>query len=190
MKAKRLVNLLVLIALTISGTTVQANSNNPNGHKNQEAVFAAGWFWGVEADFLDTPGVVATEVGYTGGRTSNPNYEQVCSGNTGHAEAVHVTYDPQKISFKKLVERFLRIHNPRYDNSHVRGGQYRSEIFYYSPEQALVARQVISEQEKMDKTKFYTQVSKAVPFYRAEEYHQKYNQKNNGAFCGGWFKKK
>ncbi|MBX9723575.1 MAG: peptide-methionine (S)-S-oxide reductase, partial [Candidatus Obscuribacterales bacterium] len=74
----------------------------------------------MEADFLDTPGVVATEVGYTGGRTSNPNYEQVCSGNTGHAEAVHVTYDPQKISFKKLVERFLRIHNPRYDNSHIR----------------------------------------------------------------------
>lgn len=144
----------------------------------------------MEADFLDTPGVVATEVGYTGGRTSNPNYEQVCSGNTGHAEAVHVTYDPQKISFKKLVERFLRIHNPRYDNSHIRGGQYRSEIFYFSPEQALVARQVISEQEKMDKTKIYTKVSKAVPFYRAEEYHQKYNQKNTGAFCGGWFKKK
>ncbi len=144
----------------------------------------------MEADFKDTPGVVSTEVGYTGGRTSNPNYEQVCSGKTGHAEAVHVVFDPQKISYKKLVERFLRIHNPIFDNSGVRGGQYKSAIYYYNPEQAKVARETISEQEKLKKAKLFTQVSEAVPFYRAEEYHQNYNKKNFGAFCGGWLKKK
>ncbi len=144
----------------------------------------------MEADFQDTPGVVSTEAGYTGGKTSNPSYEQVCSGNTGHAEAVHVVFDPQKISYKKLVERFFHLHSPVYDNSHIRGGQYKSAIYYYNPEQEKIAREVISEQEKTKKHKIFTQVLKAQQFFRAEEYHQSYNKKNSGAFCGGFFKKK
>ena len=142
------------------------------------ADFAAGCFWGSEGTFRKVPGVIATEVGYEGGHTPNPTYAQVCDHTTGYAETVRVYYDPAKVSFQKLVDTFFENHDPTTKDQQGPdvGDQYRSAVFYHTPEQQKAAE---AEKDKRDKSGDYTgpivtQVVAASPFYRAEEYHQDY----------------
>jgi peptide-methionine (S)-S-oxide reductase len=151
------------------------------------ATFAAGCFWGVEETFLQTPGVLSTEVGYSGGTVENPTYEQVCYSATGHAEAVRVTFDPEKISYEKLLEIFFANHDPTTKNRQGPdiGDQYRSVIFFHSPEQESAARACIERLTSAKKYKrpIVTQIVPAAPFYRAEEYHQQYLRKSGRSSC-------
>ena len=152
-----------------------------------KATFGAGCFWGVEKVFGALDGVVSTQVGYVGGDLKDPTYEQVCSGRTGHAEAVEVTYDPSKIGFEDLVEVFFRHHDPttldRQGNDV--GTQYRSVIFYHTPEQKETAQKAkdLLGQAKIFKKPVVTEIAPAPQFYKAEEYHQKYLQKNPHGYC-------
>jgi peptide-methionine (S)-S-oxide reductase len=151
----------------------------------QTATFAAGCFWGVEAAFRQIPGVLDAVSGYTGGRTEFPTYRQVCGHTTGHAEAVEVTYDPQRVSYDQLLDAFWRIHDPTQVNRQGPdvGDQYRSAIFTHSDEQqstALASRE--REQRKLSRP-IATQIEPAARFWPAEEYHQRYFEKNGGAAC-------
>ncbi len=153
----------------------------------QTVLFGAGCFWGVEEAFDKLKGVTKTSVGYSGGTLKNPTYEDVCTHTTGHAEVVQVTYDPAVISFEKLVEFFYEIHDPTTVNRQGPdvGDNYRSAIFFTTPEQETVAREVIAKLTKSGEWKkpIVTQVELAGPYYRAEEYHQKYAEKHGGGFC-------
>jgi peptide-methionine (S)-S-oxide reductase len=146
------------------------------------ATFAAGCFWGVEASFSKIAGVLDTVVGYTGGTFPNPSYQMVCTGNTGHAEAVQVTFDPQKITYTDLVKAFFDLHDPTTRNRQGPdvGSQYRSVIFYHDPEQQKIAEQVKSDLDASGKYRYsiVTQIVPAGVFYRAEEYHQQYYAKH------------
>ena len=148
-----------------------------------KATFAAGCFWHVEEIFSKTDGITSTTVGYTGGNKENPTYEDVCTDLTGHAEAVQVEYDPEKISYKELVKIFFENHNPTTLNRQGPdvGTQYRSGIFYHDNDQKNIASDMIEKLNPLAKEKFGTDiVTKVLPaskFYMAEEYHQKYFQK-------------
>jgi peptide-methionine (S)-S-oxide reductase len=153
------------------------------------ATFAAGCFWGVEAKFRQVPGVVDAMVGYTGGRTEHPTYKQVCTGTTGHAEAVQVTYDPAKVTYEALLEVFWRIHNPTTANRQGPdvGSQYRSAVFYHTPEQEAAARKskaALEASARWGDRPIVTQIAPAGPFWRAEEYHQRYLEKQGRGTCG------
>jgi len=157
--------------------------------KTEKAVFAAGCFWGVEQKFSQVPGVVKTVVGYTGGKTVDPTYEDVCTDKTGHAEAVLVEYDPGKVSYTQLLETFWKLHNPTtLDQQGVDvGTQYRSAIYYHSDSQQRMAVESKSALEKTGKykNKIVTEIVLAGTFYPAEEYHQKYYQKKGlSGGCG------
>lgn len=153
----------------------------------EKATFAAGCFWGVEATFRLLPGVLSTRVGYTGGQTSNPTYEDVCTDRTGHAEAVEVEYDPTKISYEQLLNVFWENHDPTTPNRQGPdwGTQYRSVIFFHSPEQESAAK---ASKEALDKSgrfrnKIVTQIVPGTTFYPAEDYHQQYLEKRGLATC-------
>lgn len=158
--------------------------NNPA--KLKTAVFAAGCFWGIEDAFMHMKGVVSTRVGYTGGKTKNPTYEEVCTDRTGHAESVEVTYDPSKISYDELLDSFWRMHDPTTANRQGPdvGTQYRSAIFYGNDAEKQAA---IASKEKLERSgkykKIVTEISPAGEFYQAEEYHQKYYQKTGRKAC-------
>ena len=143
-----------------------------------KATFAAGCFWGVEDKFRKLAGVISTQVGYTGGHTENPTYEQVCSDKTGHAEAVEITFDPEKISYKELLDVFWRIHDPTTLNRQGFdvGSQYRSAIFYHNDEQKKLALETKPENA-------VTEIVSASKFWRAEEYHQLYYEKTGRSGC-------
>lgn len=149
----------------------------------EKATFAAGCFWGVEAVFERTEGVEKTTVGYTGGKTKNPTYEQVCTGKTGHAEAVQIIYNPKIITYEQLLETFWMMHNPTQKNRQGPdiGTQYRSAIFYHNQEQKQIAEQ--SKKEKDLGVKIQTEITLAKEFYPAEEYHQKYLKKQDRTSC-------
>jgi len=152
-----------------------------------KALFAGGCFWGVQ-HLLDTvPGVVMTEVGYTGGHVVNPTYEQVSSGKTGHAEAVLVVFDPAKISYKELLSYFWKLHDPTQIDRQGPdvGSQYRSAIFYFTEEQNEIARQseIDFDNSHVFKNPAVTEIIAATPFYPAEEYHQNYIDKNPLTYC-------
>ena len=159
-----------------------------SGRATGAAVFAAGCFWGVEYKFEHVPGVLATEVGYTGGLTKNPSYADVCGDATGHAEAVRVTFDPAKITYEELVRKFFSFHDPTQLNRQGPdvGTQYRSAIFYLDDEQKRVAEAVKAEIEKSggSRKRIVTEVVPASEFFKAEEYHQKYFDKNKIKSCG------
>lgn len=146
-----------------------------------EAMFGAGCFWGVESAFRGLKGVLSTSVGYSGGTTENPSYEQVCSDQTGHAEVVHINYTPDLISYETLLKVFWQIHNPTTLNRQGFdiGTQYRSVIFFYSEEQKLAAESSLKELENSKKYSqpIVTAIEPAKVFYPAEEYHQHYYEK-------------
>lgn len=153
------------------------------------AILAGGCFWCVEAALLKLKGVVSIQSGYIGGEVSNPTYEQICSGTTGHAEAVRVEYDPSQISYQDLVEVFFHIHDPTTLNRQGAdvGTQYRSAIFYLSDNQREVATQVKEKLERSSEWKgqrFVTEIIPAAKFYPAESYHQDYFNRNpNQPYC-------
>ena len=152
-----------------------------------KASFAAGCFWGVEAAFRQVEGVLGTAVGYSGGRTENPTYESVCSGLTGHAETVEVEYDPAKLKYEQLLDVFWENHDPTTLNRQGPdvGEQYRSAIFFQTPEQEASARASKEKQEKSGRYKrpIVTEIAPASKFWRAEEYHQQYLEKRGLAHC-------
>jgi len=151
------------------------------------ATFGAGCFWGVEAAFQRVPGVIETAVGYSGGHAENPSYQDVCTDETGHAEVVQVTFDPAKVSFEELLQVFWGIHDPTQLNRQGPdvGTQYRTAIFFHSPEQEAVAKKSREALEASGKLRrrIATEITPAGKFYRAEEYHQKYLQKRGAASC-------
>jgi peptide-methionine (S)-S-oxide reductase len=146
------------------------------------ATLAGGCFWCLEAVYDQMRGVESVESGYMGGQAPNPSYEAVCTGRSGHAEVVQVTFDPKAVSYRELLEVFFAIHDPTQLNrqGHDTGTQYRSAIFYHSPEQKTVAEQVIAgfTKEKVFDQPIVTQVVPAEPFYIAENYHQEYFARN------------
>lgn len=150
-----------------------------------KATFAAGCFWGVEAAFQEVIGVLKTQVGYTGGKSKNPSYEQVCSDRSGHAEAVEVEFDPAKVSFEKLLGLFWSIHDPTTLNRQGpdEGTQYRSAIFYHSEEQKKAAFLSRGQQQHKRSKKIVTEIVPATTFYRSEEYHQNYLGKRGSKSC-------
>lgn len=151
------------------------------------ATFAAGCFWGVEAAFRQIPGVTATAVGYSGGNTPAPTYEEVCTDRTGHAEVVQVEFDPQKVSYQQLLEIFWSNHNPTTLNRQGPdiGSQYRSAIYFHTPQQQTEAE--ASKHDKNASGRFgrpiVTEITPASTFFRAEEYHQQYLEKRGQASC-------
>ncbi len=153
----------------------------------EKATFAAGCFWGVEARFQQLPGVIATAVGYEGGSLANPTYQQVCTDRTGHAEAVEIEFDPSKIGYQQLLDEFFALHDPTQLNRQGPdwGAQYRSVVFYHSPEQEKTAKETIARltAEKRFSKPIVTQVVPAETFWRAEEYHQKYLEKRGALSC-------
>jgi peptide-methionine (S)-S-oxide reductase len=153
----------------------------------ETAIFAAGCFWGVEELFRITPGVLSTEVGYTGGKTKNPTYEKVCADVTGHAEAVKIEFDPKVVSYEKLLELFWDNHNPMSLNRQGPdvGSQYRAGIFFTTPQQEKLAKQ--SKEKRQANGKYplpiVTEITPASEFYRAEDYHQQYLHKRGMGSC-------
>jgi peptide-methionine (S)-S-oxide reductase len=157
-----------------------------NTKKLQLATFAAGCFWGVEEAFSEIKGVKSTMVGYTGGWFNNPTYRDVCTGKTGHAEAVQVQFDPNEVSYEDLLEIFWSIHNPTTKNRQGPdiGSQYRSMVAYHTSEQELLAKESREGLERSGRLKgkrIVTEIVPSSPFYKAEEYHQKYYQKRGNS---------
>ena len=151
------------------------------------ATFGAGCFWGVEASFQRVPGLIDTVVGYSGGHRENPTYQDVCTDETGHAEVVQVTFDPAKVSYEQLLNVFWQAHDPTQVNRQGPdfGTQYRTAIFFHSPEQETIAKKSRAALEASGKFRrpIATEITPAGKFYRAEEYHQKYLQKRGAASC-------
>jgi peptide-methionine (S)-S-oxide reductase len=154
--------------------------------RTEKATFAAGCFWGVEDTFRKIPGVVNTQVGYAGGWTESPTYKQVCTDRTGHAEAVQIEYDPAKVNYQTLLEVFFENHDPTTRNRQGPdfGSQYRSAIYFHSAEQERLAK---AEKEKRDHSGDYvgpitTEIVAAGPFHKAEEYHQRYYEKQGVSY--------
>ncbi len=171
---------------TMTTEPIQPQAESPG--KLKRAMFGAGCFWGIEAAFRRMDGVVDAPVGYSGGHTEDPNYREVCTGRTGHAEVVLVEYDPEKISYDQLLDAFWEMHNPTTLNRQGPdvGTQYRSAIFYYDEEQKAAAE---ASRDRLQASPAYngraivTEITKAGPFWRAEEYHQRYLEKRGVEFC-------
>ena len=155
--------------------------------QNQVATFGAGCFWGVEAAFREVPGVLSTEAGFAGGTLVNPSYEDVCTDRTGHAEVVRVEFDPQQVSYGELLRVFWENHDPTQLNRQGPdvGTQYRSVIFYHTPEQEAEAQasKTAEEQSGKHQRPVVTRIEPAPAFYRAEEYHQQYLEKRGLKHC-------
>ncbi|MHB1048751.1 MAG: peptide-methionine (S)-S-oxide reductase MsrA [Bacteroidota bacterium] len=187
---KTFISILVVSVLMVSGSVAVGQSNKTKGKTMQHevATLGAGCFWCVEAIYQQLDGVIKVESGYSGGQTAHPTYEEVCTGRTGHAEVIQVTFDPQKISFKELLEVFFRTHDPTTLNRQGAdvGTQYRSAIFFHSDEQRKTAEAVKKETDaaKIWDDPIVTEIARFDAFYKAEEYHQNYyNQNANQAYC-------
>ncbi len=193
MRAPAVIALLLLMAFAwgcerpaeTAHTTEAAGSEG--GQIMERATFAAGCFWGVEAAFRQIEGVTDAVVGYTGGIVESPTYKMVCSDRTGHAEAVEVTYDPAVVSYEELLDTFWRVHDPTQLNRQGPdvGTQYRSAVFYHTPEQQAAAEAL---KRRLAESGTYrhpivTQIVPAVTFWRAEDYHQRYLEKRGLAHC-------
>ena len=153
----------------------------------QKATFGAGCFWGVEDVFSQINGVISTAAGYSGGNHKNPNYKDVCTGTTGHAEVVHLEYDSSTVSYETLLQAFWDNHDPTTLNRQGPdvGTQYRSVVFFHTPEQQISADSFKVQLEKKDQFKrpIVTEITEATTFYRAEDYHQKYLEKQGLSHC-------
>ncbi len=169
-------------------TTNPIQSENAPPGKVKQAMFGAGCFWGIEVAFRRLEGVVDAPVGYSGGHTENPTYQDVCTGETGHAEVVLVEYDPARISYGQLLDAFWQMHDPTTLNQQGPdiGTQYRSAIFYFDEEQKAAAE---ASRDRLQSSRPYrnrqvvTEITKAGPFWRAEEYHQRYLEKRGVEIC-------
>lgn len=153
----------------------------------EKATFAAGCFWGVEAAYRETKGVKSTAVGFMGGTTEDPTYKEVCTGQTGHAEVVHLEFDPEEVSYEQLLDVFWENHDPTTVNRQGPdvGSQYRSAIFYHTPEQKAAAeasKQRLEQSGKLTRP-VVTEIAPAGPFYMAEDYHQQYLEKRGLRTC-------
>ena len=146
----------------------------------QKIYFGMGCFWKPEEQFKNIKGILETEVGYTGGYKSKVTYEEVCQGNTGHAEVVKLSFDENVVSFEKILELFFKLHDPTQKDMQFPdvGTQYRSEIFYETDEQKKEAEEILNEKNKEFSGKIQTNISKVKNYCKAEEYHQKYIEKN------------
>ena len=166
----------------------ESSHSMDEGKELEKATFAAGCFWGVEAAFRQITGVIETAVGYTGGSIPEPDYKKVCSGRTGHAEAVGIIFDPAVVSYEKLLDTFWSIHDPTEVNRQGPdiGTNYRSAIFYHSPEQkkqAEASKARLESSEKYRGTIIATEIVPASRFWKAEEYHQQYYEKCGRGYC-------
>jgi len=154
--------------------------------KTEKVVLAGGCFWGMEDLFRKIPGITETKVGYAGGSASTANYLQVKQGDTGHAEALEITFDPEKVSLEKILRFFFTIHDPTTLNrqGNDRGSQYRSAIFYLKEDQKIVAQNVkaLATEKKIWPAEIVTEITKLEGFYEAEDYHQDYLEKNPGGY--------
>lgn len=148
--------------------------------ENNKAIICGGCFWSIEENFRTKPGIISTEVGYTGGKTDSPTYESVCSGKTGHAECVQLIFDKNIISYEKIIDLFFKMHDPTQKDMQFPdiGTQYRSEIFFINEEQKTIAINVRDKFNKLLDNKVVTNINPLTEFFRAEEYHQKYIEKN------------
>lgn len=178
----------VVIKLTGGKLEIMNQTNDRTSKDTQVATLGGGCFWCLEPLYADLQGVKDVVVGYSGGSVPDPSYEQVCTGRTGHAEVVQVTFDPETVSFREILEVFFAIHDPTTPNRQGAdvGPQYRSAIFYHDDDQRRVAEEVIQELEEEDiwGKPIVTEVSPIKEFYEAEEYHQEYYQKNpNQGYC-------
>lgn len=185
---------LVVASMILGGSVVGdepvrgAGANHAQGASEMEkATFGAGCFWGVEAAFRQVKGVVSTTVGYSGGTVQEPTYKEVCTDRTGHAEVVEVVYDPSKVSYEKLLDVFWSAHDPTQLNRQGPdvGTQYRSVVFFHTPQQEAAAK---ASKEKLERAGVYkrpivTEIVPAADFYRAEEYHQQYLEKRGLSQC-------
>lgn len=174
--------LLLTILFSFHAMAAPSGKANASASGTQTAILAGGCFWGMEEVFRQVPGVVSTEVGYTGGSIANPRYEQVSSGRTGHAEAIKIEFNPKDVSYSDILKTFFRMHDPTSLNRQGNdvGTQYRSEIFYMNDVQKNEAEKIISlvNQAKKWPAPVVTKLEPAKTFYAAEEYHQKYLVKN------------
>jgi peptide-methionine (S)-S-oxide reductase len=183
----------IVLALAVTAALIEGcpkkqerkNMSTSDESHLEKATFAAGCFWGIEAAFSKINGVKSTTVGYTGGHLQNPTYEQVCSGKTGHAEAVQITYDPKIVSYEELVEVLWKIHDPTTPDRQRQdaGYQYRSAVFYHSEEQQLAAEQSKQKAQSRFTNPVVAEITPAPTFYKAEEYHQKYLEKKGQKSC-------
>jgi peptide-methionine (S)-S-oxide reductase len=172
----------VVLALALAGSAAPGGSMK----KTETATIGGGCFWCVEAAYEGLDGVTSVVSGYAGGSKQNPTYEQVCGGNTGHAEVVQIVYDPSVISFADVLERFWRVHDPTTPNRQGAdvGTQYRSIILYESEAQRVAAERSVAEAQKEFASKIVTEIAPLKTFYPAEEYHQDYYAKNpNAGYC-------
>jgi methionine-S-sulfoxide reductase len=172
--------------INLTGTNVESPGAEITMDEGlQRATFAAGCFWGVEASFREIEGVVKTSVGYTGGSTADPSYKQVCSGRTGHAEAVDVRFDPAIVSYGELLNTFWSIHNPTTRNRQGWdiGSNYRSAIYFHDADQERQAIASRDEHQRALTRQIVTEIVPASTFYDAEDYHQRYYEKHGGAVC-------
>ncbi len=177
-----------MLMLLVSGLSADAGIPKEElVNRTETATFAAGCFWGVQAAFDQVKGLVSTTVGYTGGHTDNPTYQQVCTDKTGHAEAVQIVFDPAVVSYDQLLTVFWNMHDPTTKNRQGPdiGSQYRSAIFYHTPEQqaaALASKQKLDQSGRL-KRPVVTEIVPARTFWPAEEYHQKYFARHGGGSC-------
>jgi peptide-methionine (S)-S-oxide reductase len=169
---------LVFFTQNRSRTAIAEEAKAAKPEKTETATFGAGCFWGVESTFRKVPGVIDVKVGYTGGKTENPTYKEVCTDKTGHAEAVNVVYDPAKVNYQKLMEVFFENHDPTTKNRQGPdwGTQYRSAIFFHDETQEKLAAAEIKKRNDSGEYvgPIVTELVKAGKFYNAEEYHQQY----------------
>lgn len=188
------------IILVLSSTSLALSKTKPTkkadpapAAKTETATFAAGCFWGSEEFFRKIPGVLKTRVGFTGGTTKNPKYDDTHDGSTGHAESVEVEFDPSKVSFKTLMDQFYKMHDPTTLNrqGNDKGTQYRSAIFYHGDQQKKEAVEFKAQVEKSKawKDPITTEISEAKEFWPAEEEHQKYLIKNPGGYDNHYLRK-
>lgn len=189
---KVIINILITFLITSCGlksnNSDKDNNNMQNKHHLEYITLAGGCFWCVEAIYQNINGIESIEAGYCGGTTKNPSYEEVCTGNTGHAEAIRIAYDPNLISIEQIYEIFFKTHDPTTINRQGNdiGTQYRSVIFYYNENQKQIAIDYINylEKEKVFDSKIVTQVLPISEFYVAENYHQNYYYNNmEKAYC-------
>ena len=173
---------ILLVMILIS----TANAESLKKPKLELATFAAGCFWGTEEFFRKIPGVIHTRVGYTGGKTAQPKYEEMHDGHTGHAESVEIEFDPKKVSYQFLLEQFFKMHDPTTLNQqgNDQGSQYRSAIFYHGKAQQKEVMEMKSKVEKSGawKKPLVTEIAEAKTFWAAEDYHQNYLQKHPGGY--------